>query len=72
MKILKVKVERRTKFYMHINFLPDRILQFNHYEERSMIMTSPWLSIKIYNKFLKINKFNLISNGVQFLDFSNI
>ena len=38
---------------MHINFLPDRILLLNHYEERSMMMMSPWLSIKIYNKSLK-------------------
>ena len=45
--------------YMHINFLPDRIFLLNHNEERSMMMMSPALSIKIYNISLKINKLNL-------------
>ena len=44
---------------MHRNFLPDRIFLLNYYEERSMIMMSPLLSIKIYNKSLKINNYKL-------------
>ena len=30
-------------------FLPDRIFLSNHNDERSMMMMSPGLSIKIYN-----------------------
>ena len=41
---------------MHRNFLPDRIFLLNHNEERSVMMMSPGLSIKIYNVSLKINK----------------
>ena len=52
-------VLRRQVKYMHINFLPDRIFLLNHNEERSMMMISPALWIKIHNISLKINKLNL-------------